>query len=178
MRPPRRARGSSERKRLAGGVSNAADIGSSLAKARSQRDGAMSGPPQIFDRRLYAARRARAERLGESGFLVADVAAHLAERIGAVNRRFARGLDLSSRDESFAPLQGSAQQWTRTKFHPFCDGIVADEESLPFAPASFDLVVSVLSLHAVNDLPGALIQIRRVLKPDGLFLAALFSGDT
>ena len=53
-----------------------------------------------------------------------------------------------------------------------------DEEALPFAPESFDLVVSALSLHAVNDLPGALAQIRNVLKPDGLFLAALFGGDT
>jgi SAM-dependent methyltransferase len=138
----------------------------------------MSGPPQIFDRRLYAARRARAERLGAAGFLVAEVAAHLAERIGAVNRRFERALDLSSRDEGFEALRGAATDWTRAKLYPSADGIVADEEALPFAPASFDLVVSVLSLHAVNDLPGALIQIRRVLKPDGLFLAALFAGDT
>jgi SAM-dependent methyltransferase len=138
----------------------------------------MSGPPQIFDRRLYAARRTRAEGLGPAGFLTTDVGAHLAERIAAVNRRFAQALDLSSREESFEQLCGAATNWTRTKLHPFGDGIVADEEALPFAPASFDLVVSVLSLHAVNDLPGALIQIRRVLKPDGLFLAALFAGDT
>src|SRR5208282_4703964 len=56
--------------------------------------------------------------------------------------------------------------------------IIADEEALPFAPESFDVVVSALSLHAVNDLPGALAQIRNALKPDGLFLAALFGGDT
>ena len=51
--------------------------------------------------------------------------------------------------------------------------VAADEEWLPFAPASFDLVVASLSLHWVNDLPGALIQIRRALRPDGLLLASL-----
>jgi SAM-dependent methyltransferase len=56
--------------------------------------------------------------------------------------------------------------------------IAADEEALPFAPRSFDLIASVLSLHAVNDLPGALIQVRHALKPNGLFVAALFGGET
>ncbi len=56
--------------------------------------------------------------------------------------------------------------------------VVADEEALPFAAATFDLVVSALSLQFVNDLPGVLVQIRRVLKPDGLLLAALAGGDT
>jgi SAM-dependent methyltransferase len=55
---------------------------------------------------------------------------------------------------------------------------VADEESLPFAPASFDLVVSAMDLHWVNDLPGTLIQINRILKPDGLLLAAMLGGAT
>ena len=56
--------------------------------------------------------------------------------------------------------------------------VVADEEALPFAPATFDLVLSALALHWTNDLPGALVQIRSSLKPDGLFLGALFGGDT
>ncbi len=56
--------------------------------------------------------------------------------------------------------------------------VVADEESLPFADNTLDLVVSGLSLQAVNDLPGVLVQVRRALKPDGLFLAALLGGDT
>jgi SAM-dependent methyltransferase len=56
--------------------------------------------------------------------------------------------------------------------------LVADEEALPFAAASFDLVISLLNLHWVNDLPGALLQIRHALKPDGLFLAAMFGGET
>ena len=53
-----------------------------------------------------------------------------------------------------------------------------DEERLPFAPASLDLVVSTLALHWANDLPGAMIQIRRALKPDGLFIGAVFGGET
>ena len=56
--------------------------------------------------------------------------------------------------------------------------VVADEEALPFGDAAFDLVVSALALQFVNDLPGALVQIRRALKPDGLFLAALIGGET
>jgi SAM-dependent methyltransferase len=56
--------------------------------------------------------------------------------------------------------------------------ICGDEEALPFAPHSFDLIVNPLTLHTVNDLPGALIQIRRALKPDGFFIGALFGGDT
>jgi SAM-dependent methyltransferase len=56
--------------------------------------------------------------------------------------------------------------------------VAADEEALPFRDASLDLVVSALALQCVNDLPGVLVQIRRALKPDGLFLAALLGGET
>jgi SAM-dependent methyltransferase len=56
--------------------------------------------------------------------------------------------------------------------------VVADEEALPFGDESFDLVTSVLSLHTVNDLPGTLLQIRRTLQPDGLFIGAMFAGET
>lgn len=56
--------------------------------------------------------------------------------------------------------------------------LAADEETLPFAPASFDLVLSLLSLHWVNDLPGALAQLRCALKPDGLLLAVMLGGET
>lgn len=124
--------------------------------------------PRIFDRRLYAQRRAR-ER---ESFLAADVAENLAQRLGAVNRRFLCALDLSSRGEIFAAIEPLAEHWTRTS------PASVDEEALPFAEESFDLVVSALSLHAVNDLPGTLAQIRKALKPDGLFLAALFGGAT
>jgi SAM-dependent methyltransferase len=156
-------------------LSNMATIAVSLTDKSFPRDGMMSGPPQIFDRSLYARRRARA---AGTDFLVQEAAAHLAERIGAMNRAFQNALDLSSREESFVELKNAAESWTRTALFPVAGRITADEEALPFALASFDLVTSVLSLHAVNDLPGALIQIRRVLKPDGLFMAALFGGET
>ena len=135
----------------------------------------MKQPPQIFDRQLYALRRAKA---AGSDFLVRDVAAHLVERIATINRPFEHALDLSSRDEAFAELQGAAPHWARTSLFPRDGYLLADEEALPFAPASFDLIASALSLHAVNDLPGALVQIRRALKPGGLFVAALFGGET
>ncbi len=56
--------------------------------------------------------------------------------------------------------------------------VTCDEEALPFAPASFDLAVSLWNLHWVNDLPGALIQINRCLRPDGLFLGILPGAQT
>lgn len=56
--------------------------------------------------------------------------------------------------------------------------LVSDEEALPFGDGSFDIVTSLLSLHWVNDLPGSLVQIRRILRPDGLLLAALLGGET
>ena len=55
---------------------------------------------------------------------------------------------------------------------------MADEEALPFAARKFDLVMSAMSLHWVNDLPGTLIQVARILKPDGLFLGAMLGGET
>jgi SAM-dependent methyltransferase len=135
----------------------------------------MAGPPQIFDRRRYARRRARAPG---TDFLVREAGAQIAERVRTVSRRFQHALDLSSRSESFAELRDCAERWVRTMFAPSPGCVVADEEALPFGEATFDLVTSVLSLHAVNDLPGALVQIRRALKPDGLFVAGLFGGET
>ncbi|HEX4080644.1 MAG TPA: methyltransferase domain-containing protein [Rhizomicrobium sp.] len=136
--------------------------------------------PIVFDRKAYAARRLKAARSGGESFLVCQAGDNLAERLSAVNRRFGRALDLSSRCASFALLSPLADQWLRTSAAPGDESVpvVADEEALPFAPHCFDLVTSVLALHAVNDLPGVLIQIRRALVPGGLFLAALFGGAT
>ncbi|HWY15132.1 MAG TPA: methyltransferase domain-containing protein [Rhizomicrobium sp.] len=136
--------------------------------------------PIVFDRRTYAARRGRAARSAGDQFLVHQIAESMAERLGAVKKSFSQGLDLGSRSASFARLAQYAGYWVRTGLSPADEAVslVADEEALPFAGRSFDLVVSVLSLHAVNDLPGALLQIRRALKPDGLFLASLFGGAT
>ncbi len=130
----------------------------------------MSGVPHIFDRKAYALHRARAARLGSGSFLALEAAAGLAERIGAVNRTFHEALDVGSQDSAFALLRPSSTEWTRADF--------AQGETLNLETGTYDLATSVLALHAVNDLPGAFIQIRRALKPDGLFVAALFGGET
>jgi SAM-dependent methyltransferase len=128
--------------------------------------------PRLFDRTLYRARRTRAARFQGEVPLAEEAAEALAERLFAVNRKFSSALDLNSRVPGAVAVHAQAAHWT------IANPETVDEEILPYAPESFDLVVSSLSLHAVNDLPGALAQIRRVLKPDGLFLAALFGGET
>jgi SAM-dependent methyltransferase len=139
-------------------------------------------PPIIYDRRAYRARQKRAAAYnGET--ILADLAiSALAERVSIVNRRFENALDLGLRGMRFDDLSALAEDWTHGALTALPQNaknfVVADEEALPFAEQSFDLIISMLSLHAVNDLPGALVQIRRALKPDGLFLAAMFGGDT
>jgi SAM-dependent methyltransferase len=140
----------------------------------------------IFDRALIRARRRRAGRLGAATFLLDRVAGDLAERLAVVLRRFALALDLGTPGEAvgraLAGLGSIDKIVTANAMRPR-NGIpalfvVTDEEALPFRDAAFDLVVSALALQFVNDLPGALVQIRRALKPDGLFLAALIGGET
>ena len=143
---------------------------------------------EIFDRRLLAQRRRRALQRGVEGadFLLANAVEDLADRLLTVRRDFPVALDLGGHTGRLAralnanPRIGRvirADLFTADPRAPGCD-LVVDDAYPPFAEASLDLVVSVLSLHLVNDLPGALIQIRRMLKPDGLFLATLPGGDT
>jgi SAM-dependent methyltransferase len=143
--------------------------------------------PLIFDRRLIRARRRRAASMGAATFLLDRAAADLADRLAAVLRRFELALDLGTPGEAVrAALArlGSVGTIVAAGAAPPNGGafapafVVADEEALPFRDAAFDLVVSALALQFVNDLPGVLVQIRRALKPDGLFLAALLGGET
>lgn len=143
--------------------------------------GRVDTTPEIFDRRLIALRRERAaERVAQVAPILDAAAALLLDRLDDTTRRFTRALDLGGRG-AVAPL-------LRARGVPFIVSmdlapamaaragglaLVGDEEWLPVAPGSFDLIVANLSLHAVNDLPGALIQLRRALAPDGLFLASL-----
>jgi len=138
--------------------------------------------PVIFDRALIRSRRRRAVALGPATFLLDRVAEDLAERLGAVLRRFELAVDLGTLGEAVRTALarlGSIDTIVAADViahaPPF---VVADDETLPFGDGTLDLVVSALALHAVNDLPGVLIQIRRALKPDGLFVAALLGGDT
>ncbi len=142
---------------------------------------------RVFDRRLHARRRSRAARsYGDYSFLKQVAAEDIAFRLSAINRRFDRVLDLGAHDRLLTrtlradPIVASrvGEIVAADMAEAFRPDIVADEEALPFSDASFDLVVSALSLHWVNDLPGALIQIRRVLKPDGLFIGAVLGGRT
>jgi SAM-dependent methyltransferase len=145
---------------------------------------------RIFDRRLHARRRARAAHVyAAHSFLKQAAAEDIALRLSAVNRRFERALDLGAHDGTLGrTLRADPSLAGRIGEIVSADlsgafgagplGVVADEEALPFADAAFDLVVSALSLHWVNDLPGALIQIRRALKPDGLFIGVALGGRT
>lgn len=139
----------------------------------------MAAPPRIFDE---AARRLRRDRaapgFGAHDFLRAAMLDGIAERLDAVTRRFTDVLDLGCHRGDFATPAGGrvvrvdpGLAWARQ-----AAGVQADEDALPFADASFDLVVAAGTLDTVNDLPGALALIRRVLRPDGLLLAAFVGG--
>jgi len=151
----------------------------------------MSTPPRLFDRDLHRKRLDRAAAgFSAHGFLKRRAAADLVERLEAIVRDFPLAVDLGARDGAFAEALARSPARARVELVIESDlsaamlqgraspRVVVDEERLPFADDSLDLVVSSLALHWVNDLPGALIQVRRALKPDGLFIAALLGGET
>lgn len=144
-------------------------------------------PPPLFDRRATRQRLARATAAGAADFLLAYAAADLIERLGVIKRDFSRILDLGTPSALLAETlaSGSAEPHV-VRLAPVQAAVgaaailsfVGDEEALPLGPGQLDLAVSALSLHQVNDLPGALVQLRRALKPDGLFLGCLLGGRT
>ncbi len=148
----------------------------------------MTPDHRIFDRRLLIARRNRmADGAADHEFLLARVADDLTERLSAIKRHFPVALDLGAhhgllgrRLRRVPGVEMVIDMEAATRLLAQCEGprVQADEEALPFADASVDLVVSGLALHLVNDLPGTLLQVRRLLKPDGLLLAALLGGST
>ena len=145
----------------------------------------MSSGPQIFDRSLLRVRQQRARLLGPETFLLDRVADDLGERLSAVLRRFEIAVDLGTPTDAVRralAASGKVATIVAAEFRAGSDRsflrVGADEETLPFADGSLDLVTSALTLQFVNDLPGTLIQIRRALKPDGLFLAALIGGES
>jgi SAM-dependent methyltransferase len=146
----------------------------------------MPSSPTIFDRRLLRSRQRRARTLGPETFLIDKVAAELGERLAIVLRHFERAVDLGTPTGSVRRVLAKsdkigviiAAESGAAELDTTAPRVAADEEALPFADGSLDLVVSALALQFVNDLPGALIQIRRALKPDGLLLAALVGGES
>ncbi|MET7245126.1 methyltransferase domain-containing protein [Methylobacterium sp. EM32] len=140
--------------------------------------------PLLFDSALIRKRLARARRAGFADFLVARAVDDLSDRLGAVLREFPQALDLATPVPAAAAwLRASGRAGTVTRLAPTVEpcssGVaVGDPEALPFADRSFDLAVSLLALQHANDLPGALVQVRRALKPDGLFVGCLLGGRT
>jgi len=144
-------------------------------------------PLTLFDRRALRLHRDRAARHGAAEFLHAEIADRVIERLDDVKREFRLALDLGvhhaplSRALARRPgIERVVASDPSSEFLGRTVGmrIAADPDLVPFHDGSFDLVASVLALHWVGDLPGALVQIRRILKPGGLFLAAMFGGST
>lgn len=143
----------------------------------------MNESAPLFDPALIRRRIARARRAGFAGFLVERMIEDLEDRLAAVTRPFALGLDLGTPVPALSEqLRTSGRVGRMIRLSPAPEpggAVVGDPELLPFGGgAGFDLAVSVLALQHVNDLPGALLQLRRALKPDGLLLAGLLGGST
>jgi NADH dehydrogenase [ubiquinone] 1 alpha subcomplex assembly factor 5 len=144
--------------------------------------------PLIFDRRIIRMRLEHAaETLPATDFLLRHAAAEIVGRAAAINRSFALAADfgayhgptarlLCENIAGITPISLSPSLSLAEQCFP--PRAVASEEALPLRGGSIDLITSVLSLQLVNDLPGALIQIRRALRPDGLFLGAILGGDS
>jgi SAM-dependent methyltransferase len=151
----------------------------------------MSAPPRLFNRSLHRKRLDRAARgFGQADFLHRRAASDLVERLEAIMRDFPVAVELSSRGGAFAralaesPARARVGLLVETDLSAAMLGgrpgpqVALDEEALPFAEASLDLIVSTLGLHWTNDVVGALVQARLALKPDGLFMAAFLGGAT
>jgi SAM-dependent methyltransferase len=132
-----------------------------------------------FEPRLVRQRKRRARaRFRDASFLHERVAADLADRLEAIPRPFPRVLALGGGGLFSEEVRARPELSARIGSILETDLDFVDPEHLPFAPGSFELIVSPLALHWINDLPGALIQLRFALKPDGLLLASLFGGET
>ena len=127
---------------------------------------------RVFDRALAETRRRR-KRGAEPNVLTRTIGEELAERLSFISRSFERALVIAAEPETIAArLLETGQVKDAVALEP------PAAEDLDLAPEGFDAVFSVLDLQSANDVPGLLIQMRRALKPDGLFLACLFAGDT
>jgi NADH dehydrogenase [ubiquinone] 1 alpha subcomplex assembly factor 5 len=144
-------------------------------------------PALLFDRRAWRLHRDRGARSGGVDFLHAEVADWLVDRLDNVAGKFPVVLDLGLHSgaltRALAERPGIERIVATDSSLGFLAGhdgprVVADPDFVPFRDGSFDLIVSDLTLHWIGDLPGALVQLRRVLKPGGLMLAGMFGGNT
>ena len=156
----------------------------------------MSDIQIVFDRHAVRRHRDRtAHALSDHDFLFRETASRLVDRLDDIQRRFPMALDLGGHGGVLADVlegRGGIETLIETDLSPALArraltrtasgsqhlALAADEEWLPFSRASFDLAMTNLSLHWVNDLPGALAQIRYALKPDGLLMASMLGGET
>lgn len=158
-----------------------------IPNRRAVKMGATPAPtlsPRVFDRDALRTRRNRAAAMkGDYDFLHRWAMKEIAARLSMVRREFPHALQIGGR----AALPDAKAAGVETLIT--CDmaennlrsdgaRVQGDEEFLPFANGSLDLVLGLMTLQGVNDLPGALVQIRRALKPDGLFMAAMMGGET
>lgn len=147
--------------------------------------------PQIFDRGKLARNRSKsASTFGEYAFLKDRVSSDLIERLHDTSHTFTSGVELGAQDGRLSAALADDPKVAQMLVTDLSADMLSiatargletqlvDEENLPFDSAQFDLALSALSLHWVNDLPGTLIQIRQALKPDGLFLAAMFGAGS
>lgn len=132
----------------------------------------------VFDRSALRKNRNRCARNpGDHTFLFDWASTRVAERLFDIRRRFPMALQIGARADFTSDKIDQKIIMDVSTDQPDLK-IIADEDFLPFKENSFDLITSALNLHSVNDLPGALLQIRKTLKPDGLLIAALFGGET
>ncbi|QQG35825.1 MAG: methyltransferase domain-containing protein [Micavibrio aeruginosavorus] len=144
----------------------------------------MASHPLIFDRgRIRRQQQRTRNRIQDHNFLINWNLEAIIDRLGDIKRSFPRILLIGSRHDPI--LKKKLAQATRSELMIITDAchddhisVRMDEEFICFAPSTFDLIVSPFSLHCVNDVPGTLIQMRRILKPDGLLLAAFPGGDS
>ncbi len=154
-------------------------------------DGPPRTVPRLFDRALHRKRLDRAAAgFGEADFLQRRAAVDIVERLEPILQDFPRAVDLSARAGAFRAALADSAAAGRVGLLVEADlsaamlagrggpRVALDEERLPLAAGSVDLIVSTLGLHWTNDVIGALVQIRRALKPGGLFIGALLGGST
>jgi SAM-dependent methyltransferase len=161
----------------------AADEHSALSpseEATTTRPVTTAARPILFDRQV---RRARRNRIADDppGFIAGEIAATILDRLASVTRRFADALVVGADPAIVAALRAQGVAVTIADAAPDRagdGGTVAEEDALPFAAASFDLVVVAGCLDSVDDVPGTLIVARRLLRPDGLFLGAFVGGPS
>lgn len=137
--------------------------------------------PLVFDRALVRHRLRRALRTGYADFLLTRAVEDLGDRLAPILRPLSLALDVGTPTAAAVDAlrrSGRVEAVLRASPIEEAGAVLGDEERLPFSGERFDLVTSLLALQSVNDLPGALVQIRRALKPDGLFIGALLGGAT